>query len=213
MGDLRIIVISETVQEFRGERFYKCGKYFQRDGKRLHVTVWEAANGRRPQGFHIHHIDHDRSNNQLSNLEAVPRAEHGRHHMEGRAEQSRELCNRIRPLAAAWHGSEAGKAWHRVHYDEVRDKLHARTQKTCIHCGKGFEGLANNRFCSNNCKSAWRRAEGLDNVTRQCESCGSDFTVNKYWPNKTCSRSCGTTLQHRERRASRESGCVLSERA
>ena len=32
-------VVSETIQELNGERFYLCGKYYQHNGKRLHRAV------------------------------------------------------------------------------------------------------------------------------------------------------------------------------
>lgn len=202
-------IVSETIQEFQGVRYYKCGPYFQKDGKRLHIAVWESANGSVPKGYHVHHDDHDRNNNALDNLRCLPRSEHLRHHMAGRKEQSREICNRIRPLAAAWHGSEAGKEWHREHYQTIKDKLYATTIRACDQCRKEFDAHSGGRFCSNNCKSAWRLDAGLDLVEKECAICSKKYRVNKYWPNKTCSRSCGTTLQHRDRRASGESGCVL----
>ena len=34
-------VVSETIQELNGERFYLGGKYYQHNGKRLHRAVWE----------------------------------------------------------------------------------------------------------------------------------------------------------------------------
>jgi hypothetical protein len=48
------------------------------------------------------------------------------------------------------------------------------------------------RFCSNKCKSRWRRRSGLDDVERICEYCGKAFKVNKYKPTKYCSSLCAS---------------------
>lgn len=46
----------------------------------LHRDLWEHHNGPIPDGYDIHHIDHDRTNNELSNLELIDRGEHARRH-------------------------------------------------------------------------------------------------------------------------------------
>ena len=40
--------------------------------QRLHRAVWEHHNGEIPDGFHIHHIDKDKSNNEIVNLALLP---------------------------------------------------------------------------------------------------------------------------------------------
>lgn len=50
----------------------------------LHVYVWLRKHGPLPQGYVIHHRDHDKLNAQLSNLEALPRSTHARRHREER---------------------------------------------------------------------------------------------------------------------------------
>lgn len=59
-----------------------------------HRAVWEQANGRPiPGGFHIHHINHDRSDNRLENLSLVLGTEHNRWHTTAR-HRSGQLNNR-----------------------------------------------------------------------------------------------------------------------
>lgn len=59
-------------------KYYKIDLY--KDGKRttkmLHKIVYEAFQGKVPEGYTINHIDHNRLNNWLSNLEALPFQEH-----------------------------------------------------------------------------------------------------------------------------------------
>lgn len=78
---MQVSKISDTIQEFAGERFYLCGLYFQRKGKRLHREVWKYHRGEIPKGFHVHHKDGDRSNNQIENLLLVEKSEHLSMHM------------------------------------------------------------------------------------------------------------------------------------
>lgn len=50
-----------------------------------HRYVWELNFGTIPKGYVIHHIDEDKSNNDISNLQMMTRAEHIiLHHDEGK---------------------------------------------------------------------------------------------------------------------------------
>ncbi len=46
----------------------------------IHRKVWESANGKIPKGHHIHHIDGNPYNNELSNLMCVTAEQHGEMH-------------------------------------------------------------------------------------------------------------------------------------
>ena len=52
------------------------------DGKdvKVHVFVWERENGKKPKGFDIHHIDFDKGNYDLNNLELLSYSDHQRIH-------------------------------------------------------------------------------------------------------------------------------------
>src|SRR5438132_7336901 len=86
--------------------------------RRLHVVIWEEANGPVPQGREVHHQDGNPANNVLENLVCVTVAEHRRlDALRGSQKTAavREHLDRVRPQAAEWHRSEAGRAWHREH--------------------------------------------------------------------------------------------------
>ena len=198
---MEVQVISNTVQKFNGESYYYCGSYFQRKGKRLHRAVWEFHNGEIPNGYHIHHKDENRHNNDINNLELVYKSDHLSHHMskEERKEVARESIKKAIATAPEWHRSAEGREWHSAHGKEAWEHREPITY-TCVQCGKTFQtkniyGKGVNQFCSNNCKSAYRRASGVDNEERTCPVCGKTFVVNRYSKNITCSRECG-----RERR-------------
>lgn len=57
--------------------------YFARtveERKYLHRDIWEAKNGPIPSGYEVHHIDENKANNCLENLELLSAAEHGCKH-------------------------------------------------------------------------------------------------------------------------------------
>ncbi len=62
----------------------KVNKYFKfYDGFKqlyLHRWVYVQSKGDLPEGYDIHHIDDDPTNNQIDNLELVHRAKHHAHH-------------------------------------------------------------------------------------------------------------------------------------
>lgn len=193
---MKVIVISPTIQQFNGERFYLCGNYFQHQGKRLHIAVWKYHNGEIPKGYHVHHIDEDRTNNQIENLGLLPARLHLSFHQreEKRKEYQQKHIKNIRELASEWHGSEAGREMHSRLAKRYWETAGTITY-TCMECGKEFEsrhhyGPDENRFCSNKCKAAFRRHNHTDDVERICAYCGKPFMVNRYSKAECCSRDC-----------------------
>lgn len=193
---MKVKIISPTIQEFNGERFYLCSTYFQRQGKRLHVAVWEYHNGKVLKGYHVHHIDEDRTNNQIENLCLMPAGMHASFHnsAEKRGDYQQKHIKDMQTLAAEWHGSDAGRQWHSEHAKQTWENA-MPIKYICTECGKEFEtrnhyGPEENHFCSNNCKAAYRRHSGADDVDRVCAYCGKIFRVNRYSKTKCCSRDC-----------------------
>lgn len=159
---MEVIVISNTVQKFNGESFYLCGKYFQHKGKRLHREVWRYHNGEIPDGYHVHHIDGNRSNNDISNLSILLGGEHSRHHLSQPdvVAKSKENIEIAREYAAQWHHSEEGKKWHSKHAKQYWGNAPLNTY-VCDFCGKEYQSRqvrkVGHHFCCNNCKASYRR--------------------------------------------------------
>ena len=173
----------------------------------LHRDIWAHHHGPIPAGHHIHHVDHDTLNNDISNLECIPAAEHFRHHADQpRSEAQLEAIERNLPnfieKAREWHRSEEGHAHHVENGKRVWENAEYRDE-VCEQCGDTFSTRCKQReyarFCSNACKSAWRRDSGIDDVDRDCAACGGTFRINKYSKTKTCSRACGGVLRRGKR--------------
>lgn len=177
----------------------------QRGVKRLHEEIWQAHNGPIPAGHHVHHGDHDHLNNDPGNLELLTVAEHKAHHAQHtehlRTPKHLAHLDRIRPAASAWHRSDAAKALH-VELGRLSWENREPVRLACQQCGDPYETLTIGpaRFCSNKCKSAWRRAAGLDDEDRTCERCGETFRANRYTKVRFCSRSC-SARHNADRRA------------
>ncbi|MGG3651963.1 HNH endonuclease signature motif containing protein [Bacillus pseudomycoides] len=166
--------------------------------KRMHRYVWEFYNGEIPKGYHIHHIDHDKSNNDISNLELIEATVHLTMHaveqgLTNYNKMVKNLNENARPKANEWHGSEDGHEWHKEQYKKyLKNFTENKVIKICAECEKEFETIDTKtpKFCSNKCKSKHRRKSGVDNVIRKCEFCNNEFTINKYSKTRFCSRKC-----------------------
>jgi hypothetical protein len=195
--------------ELDGFKFYSDKKgywisshKFKGKPKRLHIYVWEKYNGEIPDGFHVHHIDHNTDNNEIENLMILERSEHLILH--GQNERNRVLASKniVKygvPAAREWHGTAKGNEWHRAHYETSLALLHKkRITLTCVVCGDEFSCDAcktNAKYCSNLCKSRGRRRAEMDAEQRVCSVCGDEYTISKYSKGQTCSRECRAKLR------------------
>ena len=127
--------------------------------KSLHRFVWEENNGVIPNGYEIHHIDFNKSNNHISNLIMLSKKEHLEIHSKSLTDQQRQfrrdnMNNVARPKAIEWHKSKEGLEWHKKHYQECLKESKPKIKRVCVFCGSEFIGYSNSNYCSNKCKSA-----------------------------------------------------------
>lgn len=189
----------------RSDRVYFVpgGNHRKQGIGRLHQEIWKKEHGPIPDGYHVHHADHDPLNNDLSNLVLIEAEEHLSHH-GGQADRvARFATVHAQGIEAAkvWHRSEEGRAWHVEHGKRTWEGREAKTY-VCEYCKTSYESLkpSKNRFCSNNCKTQARRVSGVDNVDKTCEDCGATYSANRYARATTCSRSCGMKMARRRTR-------------
>ncbi len=202
--------------EFNGNHYVrddKTGYYLCHDGygsgHRLHRDVWEFYNGKIQKGYDIHHKDHNKGNNSIDNLQLIENRKHKKLHGAELTEEERErlrqnVINNAVPAAVEWHKSEEGIKWHKNHGRKQFERR-SPVKYNCTYCGKEFEtlglyGETENKFCSNACKSAYRRKTKVDDVERICEFCGKPFRTNKYSKGKYCSLSCGKKAYWKNKR-------------
>lgn len=201
--------IGVNYQYYNGIRFYEEGPggYYQNSTLhiRMHKYVWLCERGEIPKGMQVHHIDHNKGNNDISNLELVTAKEHARIHYDEATEERKQairdnLTNNARPKASEWHKSDEGKKWHSEMVKQcfADGRLGKKKLFTCQVCGKEFEGDATKhcKFCSGACKARdLRRRRREIKMSGVCVVCGKTFESSfENRDKQTCSRSCANKL-------------------
>lgn len=121
----------------------------------LHRDIWEAVNGPIPPGHHIHHLDGNRANNDISNLVCLSESQHHALHSKLMqdyltSDEHLEHLEKIRAKAAEWHASTEGREYHR---EQALRCIHKPTEKQCLICGTVFVGTPAAKYCCDFCKN------------------------------------------------------------
>jgi predicted nucleic acid-binding Zn ribbon protein len=169
----------------------------------LHRDIWRDNHPGEeiPAGWHVHHDDEDPFNNEPSNLVLLSPAEHSEVHPGDQSWEEENLLDhldRIRPLAAEWHRSEAGHDWHVEHGKATWETRQRFAPRPCEVCGTDFEPWwPAAKWCSDRCQNRARAKNPKYLETVTCPVCGSEFQRDKYHPGRkrTCSRKCGAQLR------------------
>ena len=156
------------------------------------------------KNYDVHHIDGDKDNNDISNLECIPIKQHVRHHFKKDSDGFRRFQEAGWIAAKEWHRSTEGREWHRKHGKEVAAKQ-KDIIKVCKECGKEFVTKRNfTEFCSDACGERWRGKHRRIPFKRVCVVCGKEFEGTKYKPSSkeplTCSKTCANKLNHQHRK-------------
>ena len=147
---------NKTYYLYDGERYYSKGR------KRLHRVVYEYYFGEIPKGFHIHHKNHNSTDNRIENLELVEGKEHLSNHSIGRLTSNKEWFDEFHAkgieAAKEWHKSPEGIEWHSEHGKKCWENKEYY-EKECTVCGKQYSTPfpTRSKFCHNNCKSQANR--------------------------------------------------------
>ena len=125
-------------REWQGARWYyntKMGRYRGPTGLMLAVAVWCWHNGEVPDGYEIHHINEDKTDDRLENLEAVLVSEHRSHHGKING-----------PLGGAKAGSSGAHAmWDQRGYQT----------RVCDECSDDYETRSTySNYCGKRCRVA-----------------------------------------------------------
>lgn len=192
---LKVEVIDDSHQKFNGIVYRKHDNHFHAHGA-IHRAVYTYYFGEIPEGYEIHHIDGNPTNNTISNLVMMTKSEHIKlHHPKGKplSKEKIFICEKC--------GKEyrAFKVKNNRYCPDCRSTIEyhvlPRTKKTfkkiCQNCNKEFEGSAKDvRFCSRHCVNEYLNKSKRE--VRTCPICGKQFKImSSNFKQKTCSRECG----------------------
>lgn len=192
------------IYEYRGVRYYRKPPtgYYKSDhpsgDRHLHRVVWEHHHGAIPDGHAVHHVDHNSANNRIENLELFALSDHAILHMADpkRRASSRSRMGAVIKAAADWRRANPGQASEigRKGMAGQRKKRAAlgTEKRKCTWCGAMFDAdpWQTHKTCTPKCRSAARRASGIDDEDRRCIICDGTFRTNRYTRTQTCSRRC-----------------------
>lgn len=155
---------------------YYLNKGYYRNGKSkpLHNAVYEYETGETiPEGYVIHHLDHDSTNNSILNLQLLTVQEHREYHKR---------------VSSTWIGSDLQReqlrkaqemAWKReLTAEDIANKSKAGRmswekrkgiETTCYECHKEILVYMPRvrYFCSSKCKMRTRRREEKEKLKKQ----------------------------------------------
>ena len=194
---MQVRIIDATHQEFNGVVYHKnnLGYYCGKDCL-LHREVWKFHNGDIPAGYHVHHRDDDKNNNQIENLQLLTKSAHHKLHSANKpkVEIVCPVCGKTFLTVA-----ERPAKFCSAHCRNKKKYVSAQpVQKNCQECGKPFETYAakSAKFCSKKCQ----RKNWLARIVKgTCAICGKPITFTNGQPRKTCSEQCEGLLMWKNR--------------
>ena len=209
--------------EFQGRRYHRTSSGYYVATFRLHREIWMAAHGPIPKGYHVHHINGDKSDNRLENLTLMSNADHSAYHYDGHlrshldkahanSKKSNERNRAIR-LQRDLVCVICGSVYHSsaVNYsrfcspecvEQARTTRFAGEDRLCEHCGESYHATRRTqRYCSRTCNSraASARSRAAQPRTITCDHCGTAFE-SKRRNARFCCRSCAVAYHDQHRR-------------
>jgi len=186
-------------------KYYCSGRKDKTKERLLHRRIWEEHKGKIPPDHHIHHIDDNWKNNDITNLECIPRSEHLRLHIlerfscdEYRKSNKKQLKD-AQKNAKKWHASEEGREWHSKNAKMQNEKRGAE-KYFCANCKKEFYSKSFGKVfcCSLRCTIKLRNNKAKTKFESECRNCGKKFKHPKLIGKiryKGCSRACSISIK------------------
>lgn len=178
--DKRYSVHMADFIEYDGVRWHpNDNDPYYRNSRRglLHRWMWVTEVGPIPTGMQVHHKNHDKRDNRITNFVLLTPGKHW-----------------------AEHGEERGPDWHSLGGHATWERAQYRTF-VCERCGESFESraAAGARYCSPRCREAGAPSRALEQ--RVCCLCGGSFECQARNATRTCSRRCTSIIAYQSRRS------------
>ena len=196
--------VDATHQKFCDKTYYMSSSgHFIRGNCPLHQDIWIYYHGEIPKGYEIHHIDGDKGNNDIYNLQLLTKAEHRRLHLSKPELKSQfekvfecEYCHK--KFTAVDCGTNrfcSPECKIRFSYREESNQV----ERICAFCGKPFKvyKYQDTKCCSYSCGRKYAVQQHLE--TANCIVCGKEFYRAEKSNKKYCSRRCATKAKYKER--------------
>ena len=192
------VQIDEAHQFFDGDVYSAVPKHVHLTKRTsIHRAVYRYYRGEIPDGYIIHHIDGNPTNNDISNLQCLTNSEHRKiHHLMMPAKNSVCInCGKKFLYRSVGVSARFCSAKCREIYD-VKERASGRYEtRTCEICGKDFRTRKRNSAttCSSKCAAVKKKKNYIpQKITAVCEFCGKEFLTNKFHPASCCSTHCRT---------------------
>ena len=151
--------------------------------------LWTYFNGEIPEGCDVHHIDRNQDNNDISNLQLLPKTEHNKLHAAIKKKRKPEkkstftcvVCGREYEAV-----SRGNNTYCSAKCKKIAERERAAETKVCEICGKEFKTSDKARFCSKKCLGEYLKKQ----ETKTCPTCGKTFSALISQNQKYCSPEC-----------------------
>lgn len=183
--------VDDTHQKFLGFIYRAEPKGHFVRSQFVHRDVWQYYHGDIPEGdYEIHHIDHNKANNDIANLQLLTRTEHGCLHTKHIRNPDKKcpVCGKIfhpRPASqkycsqSCYHGYVTQQSYERI----------------CPCCGKTFKARhIYNIYCSKACSDKMKIKPFVE---KRCANCGKTFQTKEHAQSR---KYCSTTCAYEARR-------------
>ena len=203
-GDgLKVEQIDEDHQKFNGLVYGRSHNFDRHFFKviTLHRAVWTYYHGEIPDGYVVHHIDGNKSNNDVSNLTIMTSAEHRKLHAgnDSITAASRKKLFKCVVCGKEYEAYNTGNNRYCSErcLERYRRSVGCVETRHCERCGKEFTvyKYKSKRFCSPQCAGASRKLL----VVKICPTCGKEFMERPSDPHKYCSTKCYNISQQRRK--------------
>lgn len=196
-------VIDDTHQKFDGVIYSKTTSnkhYYSHEG--IQRAVYTYYFGEIPEGYEIHHIDLDATNNKIENLVALTKSEHASIH-KPKGTLFPQIKPRLLICDYCGHKFLAAYPTNKRFCSEKCKRNYQNTRsipKICKQCGNAFFATPNNKnqqFCSRSCKANWQHSHQISPLNKICPVCNNAFHAHNQ-KQVCCSHACANKLRARK---------------